>query len=77
MTACLLAAGMASFVGSVIPTACTGVYCQENLNTSFGMCCTVYFDVSSSIDQAKLRQKTWGRQRSMFIAGQFLSGTLE
>jgi CTP:molybdopterin cytidylyltransferase MocA len=63
MTACLLAAGMASFLGCVILTACTGIYYQENLNTSFGMCCAVYFDVSRSIDQAKLRQKTWGKQK--------------
>jgi hypothetical protein len=57
MTACLLAAGVASFLGSVILTDCTGFYCQENLNTNFGMWCAVYFDVSRSIDQAKLRQK--------------------
>jgi hypothetical protein len=63
MTACLLAAGMASFLGYVILTACTGVYSQEIMNTSFGMCCAVYFDVSGSFDQAKLRQKTWGKQK--------------
>jgi hypothetical protein len=77
MTASLLAASMASFLGCVILTACTGVYCQQNLNTSFGMWCAVYFDVSRSNDQAKLTQKTWGNQKSMFIAGHFLGGTLE
>jgi hypothetical protein len=37
------------------------------------MQCAMYFDVSSSTDQAKLRKKIWGKQKLMLVAGQFLS----